>query len=214
MNHLEMTMDAVEIEALFTRGDGQFAFARWGRPICPVVFGVDDATLAVVKSAIEATCQLAGHEMGEMDAELGSNLMIFFFTDWAELIDVPGMDRLVPDLAPLVAKLQKADANQYRFFRFDAAGAIKACFVFLRMDQYLSDVPAQTLALSQIVQSMVLWSDTAFQDRSALIAAGDTVALRPDIARLLRAAYDPVLPPAAQDASCALRLAARMEVLQ
>ena len=214
MSHLEDVMDAGKIEALFTRKDGQFAFARWGRPICPVVFGVDDATLGVVKGAIEATCELAGHEMGEMDAELGSNLMVFFFSDWQELIDVPGMDRLVPDLAPLVARLEAAEANQYRFFRFDKAGAIKACFVFLRMDRHLSDVPAQTLALSQIVQSMVLWSDTAFQDRSALMVAGDTTVLRPDIAQLLRAAYDPVLPVAAQDASHALRLAARIQVMQ
>ncbi len=214
MNHLEDAMDVAEIEALFTRGDGQFAFARWGRPICPVVFGVDDATLAVVKGAIEATCELAGHEMGEMDAELGSNLMVFFFSEWQELIEVPGMDKLVPDLGPLVARLEKAEANQYRFFRFDPTGAIKACFVFLRMDKHLSDVPAQTLALSQIVQSMVLWSDTAFQDRSALMVAGETTVLRPDIASLLRAAYDPVLPVAAQDPSFALRLAARMETPQ
>ena len=161
-----MKMDAAQIETLFTRSDGSFAFARWGRPVCPIVFGVDDATLAVVKGAIEATCQLAGHDMGEMDAELGSNLMMFFFSDWAELIEVPGMDRLVPDLDQMVARLQAADANQYRFFRFDEAGAIKACFVFLRMDDHLADVPAQTLALSQIVQSMLLWSDEAFQDQS------------------------------------------------
>ena len=149
-----------------------------------------------------------------MDAELGSNLMMFFFNDWAELLEVPGMARLVPDLAPLVAKLEKVDANQYRFFRFDAAGAIKACFVFLRMDAHLSAVPAQTLALSQIVQSMVLWSDGAFQDRSALMVVGEQTILRPDIAALLRAAYDPVLPAAAQDASHALRLAARIGVSQ
>lgn len=207
-------MTAEQIEALFTRGDGDFAFARWGRPICPVVFGVDDATLAVIKGAITATCDLAGHEMGEMDAELGSNLMMFFFTDWKELLEVPGMDRLVPDLAPLVARLEAAEANQYRFFRFDESGAIKACFVFLRMDQHLSDVPAQTLALSQIVQSMVLWSDLAFQDRSPLMVANDTTILRPDIAQLLRAAYDPVLPHAAQDPSHALRLFARLQVTQ
>lgn len=207
-------MDVTQIEELFTRGDGSFGFARWGRPICPVVFGVDDATLGVVKGAIEATCQLAGHEMGEMDAELGSNLMMFFFTDWAELLAVPGMDRLVPDLEPLVMRLEDLNANQYRFFRFDERGAIKACFVFLRMDQHLSDVPAQTLALSQIVQSMLLWSDLAFQDRSPLMVAGETTVLRPDIAGLLRAAYDPVLPDCAQDATHALRLAARMEIMQ
>jgi hypothetical protein len=209
-----MKMDAAQIETLFTRSDGGFAFARWGRPVCPIVFGVDDATLAVVKGAIEATCQLAGHDMGEMDAELGSNLMMFFFSDWAELIEVPGMDRLVPDLDQMVARLQAADANQYRFFRFDEAGAIKACFVFLRMDDHLADVPAQTLALSQIVQSMLLWSDEAFQDQSPLAMAADTTVLRPDLAVLIRAAYDPVLPHAAQDASHALRLAARMGAVQ
>lgn len=207
-------MDASEIEKLFTRSDGSYAFSRWGRPICPVVFGVQDETLNVIKAAIEAVCQLATHEMGEMDAELGSNLMIFFFRQWEELPQVPGMDRLVPDLDPLVAKLSEVEANQYRFFRFDEAGAIKACFVFLRMDQHLSDVPAQTLALSQITQSVLLWSDTAFQDQSALAVAGDTTVLRPDIAALIRAAYDPVMPVAAQDASHALRLAARIGAVQ
>lgn len=210
----QMKMDAADIEALFTRGDGSFAFARWGRPICPVVFGVDDATLAVVKGALEAVVSLAGHEMGDMDAELGSNLMMFFFSEWSELPEVKGMDRLVPDLAPLVARLQAADANQYRIFRFDEAGAIKACFVFLRMDAHLSAVPAHTLALSQITQSMVLWSDTAFQDRSPLAVSGETTVLHPEIADILRAAYDPVLPVVAQDASHALRLAARIGRMQ
>lgn len=204
-------MTPEEIEALFTRTDGSFVFARWGRAIAPVVFGVEDATLGVIKAAAEAVCEVAGHEMTAVDVELGSNLMLFFFSDWQELIDVPGMDRLVPDLGPLVERLSAADANQYRLFRFDNVGAIKACFVFLRMDEHLSAVPAQTLALSQIVQSMVLWSDKAFTDRSPLAVAGDTTILRPDIASLLRAAYDPVLPAAAQDASHALRLFARLE---
>lgn len=209
-----MKMDVAQVESLFTRADGSFAFARWGRPICPVVFGVDDATLGVVRDAIAATCDLAGHEMGEMDAELGSNLMMFFFRDWAELQEVPGMDRLVPDLDPLVERLQQVEANQYRFFRFDKQGAIKACFVFLRMDQHLTDVPAQTLALSQIVQSMLLWSDLAFKEQSPLMVTQDVAVLRPDVAGLLRAAYDPVLPGAARDASHALRLAARIQVMQ
>ena len=200
-----------DIESLFTRADGQFVFARWGRPLAPVVFGIDDATLEVVKGALEAVSVLAGHKISEMDPELGSNLMMFFFQDWSELLDVPGMDKLVPDLAPLVARLQSVDANQYRFFRFDEAGAIKACFVFLRMDTHLSAVPAQTLALSQIVQSYLLWSDTAFQDRSPLAVAADKTILRPDVAALIRAAYDPVLPGAATDPSHALRLFARIE---
>jgi len=150
--------------------------------------------------------------MAETDPELGVNLMFFFFRDWEELRDVPDLDRLVPDLGPLVDKLIAADANQYRIFRFDEAGAIKAAFVFLRMDENLSKVPAETLALSQMVQTIVLWSDVAFQDRSPLASVPDqdTVILRPDIAEVIRAAYDPVMPAVAEDSSHALRLAARL----
>lgn len=205
------TLTSDEIAALFTRADGEFLFARWVRPIVPVVFGTDDATLSVVKGAVEAVVALAGHQMAETDPELGANLMLFFFRDWQELPEVPGLDRLIPDLGPLVARLEEAEANQYRIFRFDPAGAIRACFVFLRMDAHLSAVPAETLALSQIVQSMLLWSDRAFQDRSALaVLPGGGVVLRPEIGALIRASYDPVLPPVSQDASHALRLAARI----
>lgn len=207
-------MDAAEIEALFTRSDGSFSFARWTRPIAPVVFGVQDETLAVIKGALEAVMALCGHKMAETDPELGSNLMIFFFRDWAELPEVPGLDRLIPHLNPLVNRLSDADANQYRIFHFEPEGAIKACFVFLRMDEELSDVPAETLALSQIVQSVLLWSDTAFRGRSPLAVEGEKTILRPEIAGLIRTAYDPVLPAHTSDASHALRLAARVGVAQ
>ena len=46
------------------------------------------------------------------------------------------------------------------------------------------------------------------------VSCEETTILRPDIAGLLRAAYDPVLPPAAQDKSHALRLFARMSKTQ
>lgn len=208
-------MDAAEVERCFTRSDGSYLFARWGRPIAPIVFGVEDTTLAVVKGALEAVCAMAGHRMAETDPELGTNVMFFFFRDWAELLDVPDLDRLIDGLAPLVSKLSDAEANQYRVFRFDEAGAIKACFVFLRMDDVMSAQPAETLALSQVVQSMVLWSDVAFTDRSPLGRLEDgRVVLRPEIGALIRAAYDPVMPAMANDASHALRLAARMQVAQ
>ncbi|MCR9111870.1 MAG: hypothetical protein NXH84_01280, partial [Rhodobacteraceae bacterium] len=187
-------------------------FARWGRPIVPVIFGVDDRTLETVKGAIEAVVLMAGHRMAETDPELGANLMIFFFREWDELPEVPNLDRLVPDLHPLVERLKAADANQYRVFRFDEAGAIKASFVFLRMDRELSSLPADTLALAQVAQTIVLWSDTAFTDRSPLAKAPEgKVILRPDIGAVIRAAYDPAMPAMAQDASHALRLSARLQ---
>lgn len=204
-----MTPDS--IESLFTRDSGAFVFARWGRPIAPIVFGVEEPTLRVVKGAFEAVAALAGHSLAETDPELGSNCMVFFFRDWAELSGVPDLDRLIPELGPLVARLTAAKANQYRVFRFDDSGAIQAAFVFLRMDPALAAQPAEELALSQVVQVMLLWSERAFAAQSPLAIAGQKVILRPEIAGVIRAAYDPVLPAAARDASHALRLFARLE---
>lgn len=205
-----MTIDNTNIEKLFTRADGTYLFARWGRPIVPIVFGVDDASLAVFKGAIEAVVTLANHKMAETDPELGANVMVFFCRDWAELPEVPNLDKLVPDLIPLVEKLQGADANQYRIFRFDEAGAIQAAFVFLRMDAHMEAVSADTLALSQAVQTILLWSDTAFDSQPPLAMIEGNAVLRPEIADVIRAAYDPVMPVMAQDPSHALRLAARL----
>lgn len=204
-----MTPD--DIQALFTRSDQSYVFARWGRPIAPIVFGVQEETLSVVKGAFEAVVSMAGHQLEEMDPEFGSNAMVFFFREWDELLDVPDLGRLIDDLDPLVARLKKADASQYRVFRFDERDAIKACFIFLRMNSPLADVPAETLALSQVAQSMLLWSDTAFADRSPLGQLEDgRVILHPEIADVIRAAYDPVMPVADKDPSHALRLFARV----
>lgn len=203
-------MTAEEIEALFTGSDGSYFCARWGRPIVPVVFGVSDQTLATLKGAIEAMVTLAGHRMAETDPELGANLMMFFFREWEELLEVPNLDRLVEGLDGTVARLKSGDANQYRTFRFDEAGAIQACFVFIRMDEALSETPAETLALAQAAQMMLVWSDRAFASRSPLGMAGRTVVLRPEIGDVIRAAYLPAMPAVARDRSHALRLAARV----
>ncbi len=206
-------MQPQEIEPLFTRNDGSYLCARWGRPLVPIVFGVEDETLSVIKGAFEAICALAGAKMAETDPELGANVMVFFFRDWSELLEVPDLGRLIEDLEPLVAKLKAADANQYRAFRFDQQGAIKAAFVFLRVDDALAEQPAEELALAQVVQVMLLWSERAFAERSPLGVLEDgRVVLRPEIGALLRAAYDPVMPVQARDASHALRLSARIAV--
>jgi hypothetical protein len=149
--------------------------------------------------------------MAGTDPELGANFLIFFLRDWRELTEVRDLDRLIPDLAALVPRLEAAEANQYRVFRFDADGGIRACFAFVRMDAELAPVPAEVLALNQAVQAILLWSDRAFADRAAMVRAeGGMAILRPDIAAVIRAAYDPVLPTVARDPAHALRVAARL----
>ena len=210
---MSLDLTPEEIQALFTRSDGSYGFARWGRPIAPIVFGVQEETLKVVKGAIEAVATLAGQAMAETDPELGSNLMFFFFRDWAELLEVPDLGRLIPDLAPLVARLQEANASQYRAFRFDDTGAIQASFVFLRMQGAMAELPAETLALSQAAQIIVLWGDQAFAETSPLAILPETGAtiLRPEIAAIIAAGYYRMMPPSANDASHALRLFARLQ---
>lgn len=202
-------MTPEDITALFTRKDGSYLCARWGRPIVPVVFGVEDETLQTVKGAIEALVALAGHNMDETDTELGANLMVFFCREWSELEGVPNLGQLIDGLPDLVQRLDAAGANQYRTFRFDEQGAIKLCIVFVRMDAELAKQPAETIALAQAAQLMLTWSDQAFADRSPLALANGNAVLRPEIGAVIQAAYDQVMPVSAQDSSHALRLYAR-----
>lgn len=197
-----------DVARLFGGAEG-YRFARWGRPVVPVVFGVEDATLATLKGALEAVVALAGHRMADQDAELGANLMVFFCRDWADLADVPNLGRMVAGLPGLLARLQAQGATQYRMFRFDEGGAIRACFVFVRMDGAMAALPADVIALDMAVRAICLWADGAFAQGVLVQSDGRTV-LHPGVAALIRAAYDPVLPAMAQDASHALRLFARM----
>jgi hypothetical protein len=71
-------------------------------------------------------------------------------------------------------------------------------------------MPANDLALGQAAQIICLWSDTAFAARPILAGAGGAAVLRADIAAVIRAGYDPVLPHAASDTAHALRLWARL----
>ncbi|MDF1856544.1 hypothetical protein [Pseudooceanicola sp.] len=204
-----MTPDAVT--ALFT-GPAGYRFARWSRPIVPVVFGVENDSLEVLKAAIEASVFAAGHKMAETDPELGANLMLFFMRDWRDLAGIDNLDRMIPDRDRLVGRLEDANALQYRLFRFDQDGGIKAAFVFLRMAGAMALQPAAELGLEQAVKALLTWGPEAFAAQSPLVrpeAGGDAV-LRPEIASLLAAAYDPILPSASADPSHALRLSARV----
>ncbi len=203
-------MGAEEIAAMFAAPGGGYRFARWERPVVPMVLGLTEESLAVIKGGIEAVVAHAGHAMAETDPEMGANLYIFFLRDWGELLEVPQMAGLIEGLADLVPRLEAAGASQYRQFRYERSGAIRAAFVLLRLDGALADMDAGDLALTQAVQAMLSWGEGAFDGRAPLVSGGGRAMLRPEIAALLRAAYDPVLPAASEDPSHALRLFARM----
>ena len=69
-----------EVEAHFTHSNGTYGFARWGRPIAPIVFGVEDATLSVLKGAIEAVVALANHENGGDGSRIGFQSDVLFLS--------------------------------------------------------------------------------------------------------------------------------------
>lgn len=199
------------IEKLFTRESGDYHFARWGRPIAPVAFGIDDDSLAVMKRAMATTVGITGSTLAETDPELGANFMIFFCRDWDEVGEVPNLDKLIPNLPDLLQALKQSGANQYRSFAFDKDGAIQMCIVLLRMDKLLAQMPIQTLTTSQTMQSLLLWSETAFEEDTpiAVIESSGLCIVKPAYAAVIRAAYDPVLPGQSKDTSHALRLHAR-----
>lgn len=182
--------------------------------MAPVIVGVDDEGCRIFEQSIGAVAGVAGLPVQELDPELGANLLVFVVQAWGELAEAPNLVRLIPNLPDLIGALTEHGANQYRTFDFDEAGAIRLCIVLLRYDEELQQVSAQTLAVSQTFQSLLLWSDTAFGDESPIALTEDgTCVIKPGHAGLLQAAYDPVLPVAGTDPAVAHRLAARMAVL-
>ncbi|ARJ68885.1 hypothetical protein [Paracoccus contaminans] len=186
-------MKPEDIAALFTAPDGTFLCARWARPVAPVVFGMDDASLAVFRAALTAVFAHARHPLTDTDPEMGANLMVFAVAEWGALADVPDLDRLT-GMADLPARLTGQGARHYRLLRFDAGGGIRACLSFHRLED--GAIHPARLGESVAVNAALSWAHP--------------VSPSPDLARLIRAAYDRLLPDAARDASHALRLAARL----
>lgn len=187
------------VEQAFSGPDG-YRFARWRRPIVPIVFGVDDATLAAVKGGIEAVVASAGHKMAEHDPEMGTNLFVFFLRHWDELAQAKELEGLLGEVGPLASRLIRADADRYVAHRFEPDGAIRSAVV---LERVRGGEDAGAIALGIAARAMLTWGP----DAPAPVQGG---ALTQEAADLIRAAYDPVMPDAASDAAHALRLAARI----
>ena len=156
MKETDGGFDLDEIAGLFTR-EGKFLLARWGRPVAPVMFGLADESLSIFRDVVRAVYAHAGHPLAETDPDMGANLISFFVRDWAELEEVPDLDRLTgqPDLP---ARLSARVADQYRLFRFDAGGAIRACISFVNMGGNLADVHPAQLAETLAVRSTLTFA--------------------------------------------------------
>lgn len=218
MNDTTLTdspLSAGRVEELFTAADGTFRFSRWGRPIAPVVFGVDDETLGPLKDAMAEVVAIANMEFAQTDPELGANLMIFVCQEWDDLDNVPNLDQMLPEYEILKASLKRTKANQYRTFSFDETGAIKTCVMLLRYDEHMAETTIQTLGTGQMVQAILLWGDEAFEDDSpiGIIPQNGMCIVKPGYAAVINAAYDVSVPPSATEASHAMRLAARASLL-
>lgn len=190
---MSFELTAENITALFQR-DGRYLCARWGRPVAPVVFGLADESLDIFRSALRAVLADLGHPRTDADPEMGANMMFFFARDWSELDQIPDLEVLTGQ-ADLPRRLGADKADQYRIFRFDQDGSIRACLSFVNMGGGLKDAHPGALAETLAVRAMLSFARDVQPSKA--------------LARVMRAAYDPVLPARAEDASHALRLLAR-----
>ncbi|MEM7527584.1 MAG: hypothetical protein AAF416_07855 [Pseudomonadota bacterium] len=206
---------AEDVRALFTRSDGTYRFARWGRPLVPAFFGMAEPVEAVWTEALKAVASMCGLEIAEEDPELSSNFLVFIVNRWDELRSVPSMFKLIPDLERLLGVLAASGANQYRIYGFapGAEGkpaAIRICVTLIRRDEEIGRGNEGGLALGQCVQGLLLWSDHAFTSESpvAEIAGVGRAMVKPRYLQVIRAAYAPELPDATDDPSHAERIVA------
>lgn len=189
-----MPFDPDQIAAMFTR-NGRYLCARWGRPAAPVIFGLSTETLDIFRNVTCAALAHAGHRLTETDPEMGSNMMTFFVRDWDDLAGVPDLAQLTGQ-DDLPQRLKGQGADQYRIFRFDADGGIRACLTFVNMSGPLADEHPARLAEALVMRSLLTFARDIAPSRKT--------------ADLIRVAYDPALPVAATDPAHALRLFARL----
>ena len=160
---------------------------------------------------------MAGAEIDEIDPELGANFQIYVFGSWDQAKRAPNLPNFLPDLDDLIARLTEANANRYRVFAFDDAGAIRAAITLLRYDEQMQAAPVDYIALTEATLGMLVFDEVGVANDRPIVMArfenGDARAiLTPWHAKLLKAAYDPAIPAGSKDPNLALRLAARIDV--
>ncbi|MEX2518471.1 MAG: hypothetical protein WD969_03965 [Paracoccaceae bacterium] len=216
----ETNETAARIRRLFgDEGRETFKFARWGCAIAPAVIGLDEPGGRLFGEAIKLVANVAGVQMEDIDQEMGANFLIYVMQDWAHASRAPNLPGFLPDLPALIERLQAASANRYRVFAFDDQGAIRAAITLLRYDDQMRAAPVDYIAMTEAALGMLVYDEAGVAaDRPVVMTRLDEdgearAALSPWHARLLRAAYDPAIPAGSKDPALALRLAARLGVM-
>jgi hypothetical protein len=205
-----MTPD--EIRTYFSTPNQGYFFARWNRPIVPVVFGDHCLEPDLLKAALGRLGELTGQPVDLAAPASSMNYGTLVVRDWRDLTDMPGVPRLMPNLAKLAAQLEAEGANQYRVFQRDWRGGIKRCFAAIRTGTgRFADLTPESMALRQVTLSFLQWSIPGIV-KVGLVGPGPDGRddLKPQTAALLKAAYDPALPTSSKDPRHAEALAARM----
>src|SRR6056297_410515 len=89
----------------FTRSDGAFRFARWGRAPVPAAFGAGEAGAEALTEGLRAVASITGLGVAGEDPDLGVNFLVFTVAEWRDLAAVPHLAKLIPDLERLVTTL-------------------------------------------------------------------------------------------------------------
>ncbi|MEM7242723.1 MAG: hypothetical protein AAF429_11110 [Pseudomonadota bacterium] len=204
-----------EITDLFTQADGSYQFARWGRPIAPVVFGVNDDILKGLRAAIESTVGITGQKLAEVDPELGTNFIWIFVREWDELMTLPDIGKLIPDLDKKLVEIKKSNSNSYRYLTFDPDGAIMFACVIIRPVGDYAKQSVSVIGAAETVLTLATFGANAFKEESplAMLPENKVVIVKPKYAAVIRAAYDETMPVRSDDAAHAMRIKARADIL-
>ncbi|MCX7644165.1 MAG: hypothetical protein N2Z62_02570 [Rhodobacteraceae bacterium] len=200
-------MTPAEVAAFFTHGDGSYRFARWVRPIVPFVVGGGEGFAACIRHGLAEVAAISGHPAEPEGAPVDLTWAVLGVERWRDLPALPGAEAAIPGLAALATRLEAQDATQFRSFRRAAAGGIAGVTTVLRLPRLLERFPAEVVGVRQAVLAHLTWSVPKLTSWNMMDEAHR---LRPEMVALLRAAYAPGLPAAADDAGHAACLAAAM----
>lgn len=205
-----MTPD--DIRTYFARAGGQYQFARWNRPIVPVVFGDHCLDPGLLREALVRLSGITGHPV---DLEAPPSAMTYgtlVVREWRDLAATPGAGKAMPGLAKLGAEAERQGGNQFRTFQRDWRGGIKRCVAVIRTAAgRFDDLTPESMALRQAALSFLHWSIPGVVKLRLVMPGPDGVDdLKPEVVALLRAAYDPAMPVSSRDPRHADQLAERM----